>query len=134
MISRAPQNKLAAFAARMGWTFGWYSSYQNTFNNDFAVTVDVTDPDSAAVTYKYQPAADLLASGKIWVERGELPGLSVFLRDGDHIFQTYSTYQRGLDHLINTYNYLDLTPLGRGADDQDPYAMGWVRYHDQYAT
>jgi predicted dithiol-disulfide oxidoreductase (DUF899 family) len=132
VVSRAPRENLAAFAARMGWTFGWYSSYRNTFNDDFAVTVDLTDPASDAVTYNYQPAADLLASGKIWVEGGELPGLSVFFRDDDRVFHTYSTYQRGLDHLINTYNYLDLTPLGRGDDDQDPYAMAWVRYHDEY--
>ncbi|MUL82063.1 MULTISPECIES: DUF899 domain-containing protein [unclassified Mycolicibacterium] len=131
VVSRAPTEKLTTFAARMGWTFGWYSSSHTSFNDDFAVTVN---PDSGAVTYNYQPAADLLASGKIWVERGELPGLSVFLRDDERIFHTYSTYQRGLDHLINTYNYLDLTPLGRGADDQEPHSMAWVRYHDQYAT
>ena len=30
-----------------------------------------------------------------------MPGLSVFLRDGDNIFHTYSTYARGLDQLLN---------------------------------
>lgn len=30
------------------------------------------------------------------------------------MFHTYSTYGRGVDLLLNTYNYLDLTPFGRG--------------------
>jgi hypothetical protein len=57
-------------------------------------------------------------SGEISFSKGELPGLSVFLREDDGIFHTYSTYQRGLDLLIGTYNYLDLTPLGRQEDDE----------------
>jgi predicted dithiol-disulfide oxidoreductase (DUF899 family) len=63
----------------------------------------------------------------------ELPGLSVFLRDGDTVFHTYSTYQPGLDLLINPYNYLDLTPLGR-QEDHEEWSMAWVRHHDRYAT
>jgi predicted dithiol-disulfide oxidoreductase (DUF899 family) len=43
----------------------------------------------------------------------EMPGLSVFLRDGDRLFHTYSTYTRGLDQFLNTYNFLDHMPLGR---------------------
>src|SRR5262249_33582094 len=96
---------------------------------DFGVTVDASN---AASTYNYRSTAEQIAAGAIWVQRGELPGLSVFLRDGDRILHTYSSYSRGLDHLINTSNYLDLTPLGRGADDQVPYPMAWVRYHDRY--
>ena len=42
-----------------------------------------------------------------------MPGLSGFLRDGDRVFHTYSTYQRGLDLFLNTYNFLDQTVLGR---------------------
>jgi len=52
-------------------------------------------------------------AGKFRSLKGELPGLSVLLRNRDDVFHTYSTYQRGLDLLLNTYNYLDLTPLGR---------------------
>ncbi|PZS23670.1 MAG: DUF899 domain-containing protein [Pseudonocardiales bacterium] len=131
VISRAPLHKIEKFRTRMGWSFPWYSSHEGRFNHDFGVTIDTA---TGAVDYNYQPAADLLATGKIWVENGELPGLSVFLRDGTRIFQTYSTYQRGLDGLINTYNYLDLTPFGRGVDDRDPYSMAWVRHHNKYAT
>src|SRR5438309_5683691 len=61
----------------------------------------------------------------------EAPGLSVFLRDGNDVLHTYSTYARGLDLLISTYNYLDLTPLGRNEKDL-PYTMSSVRHHDRY--
>ncbi len=60
---------------------------------------------------------------------GELPGLSVFYRnEAVDIFHTYSTYARGLDILVGTYNYLDLTPKGRNEDE----IMDWVRHHDKY--
>jgi predicted dithiol-disulfide oxidoreductase (DUF899 family) len=49
----------------------------------------------------------------------------------DEVFHAYSTYPRGLDHLIGTYNYLDLTPLGRD-EEKLPYGMAWVRHHDRY--
>ena len=37
----------------------------------------------------------------------------MFLREGDRVFHSYSAYGRGVDQLLGTYNYLDLTPLGR---------------------
>lgn len=86
-------------------------------------------PDS---TYNYRSTAEQKAAGAIWIERGELPGLSAFLRERERIFHNYSTYSRGLDQSINTYNYLDMTPLGRGADDAVPYPMAWLCYHDSY--
>jgi len=39
-VSRAPYEKLAAFRARMGWSFPWYSSYGSDFNYDFHATLD----------------------------------------------------------------------------------------------
>jgi predicted dithiol-disulfide oxidoreductase (DUF899 family) len=62
----------------------------------------------------------------------EIPGLSVFYKDknGD-VFHTYSTYARGLDNLVGTYNFLDLVPEGRDEDHLD-FRMDWVRRHDQY--
>jgi hypothetical protein len=45
-------------------------------------------------------------------EKGERPGLSVFMKEGDAVFHTYSSYGRGLDDLLVTYRLLDLTPLG----------------------
>jgi predicted dithiol-disulfide oxidoreductase (DUF899 family) len=37
----------------------------------------------------------------------------VFLRDGDRVFHTYSTYARGTNNLGFISSFLDLTPLGR---------------------
>ena len=53
-----------------------------------------------------------LRAGKIWAAKAEMPGLSVFLREGATICHSYSTYQRGLDPLLTTYTLLDMTPLG----------------------
>ena len=62
----------------------------------------------------------------------EAPGASVFYRSpAGEIFHTYSTYGRGLDGLIGTYNFLDLAPKGRDEDGLD-FTMAWVRHHDRY--
>jgi predicted dithiol-disulfide oxidoreductase (DUF899 family) len=47
------------------------------------------------------------------------------------IFHTYSTYGRGLDILVGTYNFLDLAPKGRDEDELE-WSMAWVRHHDRY--
>ncbi|MBC5800943.1 MAG: DUF899 domain-containing protein [Candidatus Eremiobacteraeota bacterium] len=130
VVSRARRAKLAAFEQRMGWSFPWFSSFGNDFNYDFGVTLDAA---AGSVEYNYENAAKLRESGKIWIEDGELPGLSVFLRDGGRIFHTYSAYQRGLDLMLNTYNFLDHTPLGRQEEDE-AHVMAWVRHHDKYAS
>jgi predicted dithiol-disulfide oxidoreductase (DUF899 family) len=82
VVSRAPIAKIESCQNRMGWTFPWLSSLGNTFNEDFRVTLDCVPGD-----------AD-----------DERPGLSVFLRDNAEVFHTYSTYQRGLDVLLGTYD------------------------------
>ena len=126
-ISRAPLATIEPFRARMGWTFPWLSSSGNSFNYDFHVTLDAA---LGSVEYNYASVPELVRRGEMPYERGEMPGLSVFLREGDDVFHTYSTYQRGLDGLLNTYNVLDLTPLGR--QEEDRRIMAWVRYHDRY--
>jgi len=67
--------------------------------------------------------------GKIPSE--ELPGLSAFIKDGGTLYQTYSSYARGPDTLVGTYNFLDLAPKGRDKDAL-PWTMAWVRRHDEY--
>lgn len=128
VVSRAPVAKIEAFKARMGWTFPWLSSFGTDFNYDFHVTLDEA---VGSAEYNYESAATLIRFGKLWPGTAELPGLSVFLCDGESVFHTYSTYQRGLDLLLNTYNYLDLTPLGRQEELEG--AQAWVRHHDRYA-
>jgi predicted dithiol-disulfide oxidoreductase (DUF899 family) len=126
VVSRAPFADIDAFRRRMGWDFTWVSSHGTDFNYDYAVTLDET---RGATDYNYADARPLRAAGRLWMD--ELPGLSVFLRDGEQVFHTYSTYSRGLDPLLNTYNYLDLTPLGRHEEGL-AWPMAWVRHHDRY--
>jgi predicted dithiol-disulfide oxidoreductase (DUF899 family) len=107
-VSRAPLAKLERYKAAKGWTFPWYSSYGSDFNYDFAVTLD---PAVAPPVYNYRPLPD---------QQGELPGLSAFLRDGDRVFHTYSTFARGMEALGGSYYFLDTTALGRQEDWEEP--------------
>ena len=129
-ISRAPLAKIESFKKRMGWTFPWLSSFGSDFNRDFQVTLDET---LGSLQYNYENAAKLVQAGKLWAAAGEFPGLSVFFRDGDSIFHTYSTYTRGLDAFLTTYNFLDLTPLGR-QDAEGPNPQAWILHHDRYSA
>jgi predicted dithiol-disulfide oxidoreductase (DUF899 family) len=113
VVSRAPWQELEAFKERMGWSVPFFSSHGSDFNYDFHVSV---------------------GEGS----EGEASGVSVFLRDGKSIFHTYSTHDRGTDILNGTLNYLDLTPLGRQEDWEEPggrsnsSASGWWELHDEY--
>ena len=61
----------------------------------------------------------------------EGPGISVFYKDkAGNIFHTYSAYARGTEMTMNTYNYLDHAPKGRGEDGL-PFTMVWIRRHDR---
>ncbi len=85
--------------------------------------------------------AELLASidfGRT-TPKGETFGLSVFSRDGDDVYRTYFTEQRGVEALGNVWSLLDLTPYGRQEEWEDsppgwpqtpPYT--WWRRHDEY--
>ncbi|MDT7552860.1 MAG: hypothetical protein QOI16_1396 [Pseudonocardiales bacterium] len=50
--------------------------------------------------------------------------LSVFLRDGEDVYRTYSTTSRGIDRLTFTTSVLDLTVYGRREEWEDSPA-GW---------
>jgi predicted dithiol-disulfide oxidoreductase (DUF899 family) len=121
-ISRAPLAEIERFRRRMGWQFTWVSSHGTDFNRDFGVTFTPEEVAKGRLYYNYGdwPHA--------WEE---LPGISVFYKDdaGD-VFHTYSTYARGVEVMMGTYNMLDLTPKGR--DERDGGGMAWVRHHDRY--
>jgi predicted dithiol-disulfide oxidoreductase (DUF899 family) len=124
-VSRAPYPKLAAFRERMGWTFPWYSSHASDFNYDFHATLD---DRVAPVRLHFRDEAELATAGVPWTGgpwepsmRGtEMPGISAFLRDGDDVFHTYSTFGRGIEEFHNGYPYLDLTALGRQESWEEP--------------
>ena len=50
--------------------------------------------------------------------------LSVFLRDGDDVYRTYSTTARGVDRLVFANSVQDLLPYGRKQDWEDS-PPGW---------
>ena len=50
----------------------------------------------------------------------ELPGQSHFLRDGDRVFHTYSTFGRGGEMTGGSYYFLDLSALGRQEEWEEP--------------
>lgn len=111
LVSQAPLENINRYKERMGWSIPWYSSAGSDFNRDFGITTD----------------------------QGERPGLSVFIRDGERVFRTYFTSDRGLELVGNVWTLLDLTPMGRqetwedspeGRPQGDPYV--WWRRHDEY--
>lgn len=124
-VSRAPYARIAPFKQRMGWAFPWVSSYANDFNRDFHVSFTKEELAKGKVDYNFT---------QMEVPIDEAHGLSVFIKDaGGEIFHTYSTYGRGCDLLVGTYNYLDLVPKGRDEDSLS-FTMEWVRHHDRYES
>jgi predicted dithiol-disulfide oxidoreductase (DUF899 family) len=113
LVSRGPLDKLQAYAASRGWTVPWYSSLGSDFNYDFQVTLDKNRPQ---LDYNYRSEPDALGD----VDTTELPGMSCFLRDGEQIYHTYSTFARGTDSRGGSYSLLDLTALGRQEEWEEP--------------
>jgi predicted dithiol-disulfide oxidoreductase (DUF899 family) len=112
LISIAPLAKIEAYRKRMGWSIPWASSATSDFNRDFGMTTD----------------------------DGEKHGLSLFLRDdGERVYRTYFTTERGVETLGSVWTFLDLMPFGRqeawedspdGWPQTPPYV--WWRRHDEY--
>ena len=111
VVSVAPLEKIEAYRKRMGWTFPWYSSAGTDFNKDFGLSTP----------------------------QGETFGLSAFLRDGDEVYRTYFTTQRGVEWIGPVWSFLDITAFGRQEEWEDspeewpqtpPFE--WWRRHDEY--
>ena len=81
VVSRAPLANIETYRKRMGWDVPWVSSEGSDFNVDFGATTD----------------------------KGEQPGLSVFVCDGANVFRTYFSTARGLETLGSVW---DSTNLG----------------------
>jgi hypothetical protein len=115
VVSRAPLREIALFKKRMSWRFRWVSSFGSDFNFDYHVSLTEEKIAKSKMYYNYE-LRDCASE--------EMPGISVFYKDktGD-IFHTYSSYGRGGDLLIGTYNYLDLAPLSVGRKKR---VKGWI--------
>jgi predicted dithiol-disulfide oxidoreductase (DUF899 family) len=154
-VSRAPIAKLQAYKQRMGWSFPWASSAQNDFNADFNVWFTEEQQRSGGVVYNYQ-AQPAIGNGpargknvEAWNDKGDespmaqiaamtgtdiptytrdLPGISAFIKEGNEVYHTYSSYSRGLDSLWGMYPWLDRAPKGRNENGI------WWRRHDEYSS
>ncbi|HEX2085469.1 MAG TPA: DUF899 domain-containing protein [Solirubrobacteraceae bacterium] len=70
----------------------------------------------------------------------EWHGTNAFIRDGDRVFRTYFVNNRGDEQMGGTWNYLDITALGRQETWEDSPAgypqtptYEWIDWHDAYA-
>jgi predicted dithiol-disulfide oxidoreductase (DUF899 family) len=109
--SRASQSDIDLIKARMGWNIPWYTMIP-------------------------------VAEGAFDVDFGveEWHGTNAFIRDdGGRVFRTYFVNNRGDESFVNTWNFLDITALGRqetwedspeGYPQTKPYQ--WWRWHDAY--
>lgn len=123
-VSRAPLSKIEAFKKRMGWAFPWVSSHGSDFNYDFHVSFTPEQMASGRVKYNFEEQ-----------EAGEeeMPGLSVFVKDEDGaVYHTYTTQGRGVEQIMGTYSFLDMTPKGRDENGPHHGFADWARHHDKY--
>jgi predicted dithiol-disulfide oxidoreductase (DUF899 family) len=125
-VSSARLDKLVAYKARMGWRFDWVSAQGADFSRDFKVTFGEDEVAGGRIDYNF----GTITTDPRYIDR-ELPGLSVFRKDvAGQVFHTYSTYARGLDALLGTNHYLDLTPEGRN----NAAYPNWPQRRDEYDT
>ena len=123
VVSRAPILKSKPSKSAWAGSFTGYSSNCSDFNFDYQVSLRPEEEGKKQVYYNYE---------MMEFPAEERPGLSVFAKDSSGaVFHTYSTYARGLDILVGTYNLLDLVPKGRDEAGLK-HTMAWVRHHDKY--
>jgi predicted dithiol-disulfide oxidoreductase (DUF899 family) len=123
-VARAPYAKVVAYATKRGWTFPFVSSFGSDFNYDFHATIDESRlPLEINFRDKSEIAAPEGAKLQWSLEAEqpfEVPGLSFFLRDGETIFHTNSTFARGTESCSDSYGLLDQTALGRQEEWEEP--------------
>ncbi|MEQ9822837.1 MAG: DUF899 domain-containing protein [Puniceicoccaceae bacterium] len=123
-ISRVPLSRIEEARSAYAFRFPWYSSLQNDFNYDYHVTLDER---KHPIEYNYRGKQELLQNGfSEDMLKGDWPGNSVFLRDGNNVYHTYSAYARGLDLHWTPHNFLDFTPYGRQEQCEDS-PDGWPK-------
>jgi predicted dithiol-disulfide oxidoreductase (DUF899 family) len=142
LVSQAPIKKLQAYNRRMGWSLPWVSSSPSDFNFDlgFSQTEErsreaveqIRLPARASLGEAFPPIVEqnARASGTDIVGYlTESPGFSAFVRDGEDVYQAYSTTWRGLEFIMSYYPILDHAPKGR--DEGEAWQL-WIRRHDEY--
>ena len=105
VISRAPLPRIEHVKRVLGWTFPWLSSHGSDFNFDFGVSFRKEDIAAGRASFNY---------GTRIRKSEDMMGASIFARgEGGEIFHTYSAFARGIENLMGTFMWLDLTPKGR---------------------
>jgi predicted dithiol-disulfide oxidoreductase (DUF899 family) len=115
-VCRAPFARIVQEMAKNNWDFPFYSSEKSDFNYDFQASVD----PKRNIEYNYRGIDPKLLKDY----EGDLPGKSIFFRDGQKVYHTYSTFARGTEPAATHYNYLDLTPYGR-QESWEKSPPGW---------
>jgi predicted dithiol-disulfide oxidoreductase (DUF899 family) len=118
--SIAPLEELHRYKERMGWRFPWVSSLGSDFKYDFGAAFTEEQQRSGA-EYNFRHWEQPLPQKE---------GMSAFAIMDGVVHHTYSTYERGVEHLMGTYRMLDLAPLGR--NEEAP--ADWWHRHDEYET
>jgi predicted dithiol-disulfide oxidoreductase (DUF899 family) len=120
--SIAPLRQLQDYKKQMGWQFPWVSSLGSDFNYDFGVAFTEEQQRNGA-EYNFQHVDE---------PEPQKEGMSAFALQNGVVHHTYSTYARGVEALMGTYQYLDLAPAGRNEETLE-FAQAWWRRHDEYA-
>jgi predicted dithiol-disulfide oxidoreductase (DUF899 family) len=110
--------ELRAYKERMGWRFPWVSSLGSDFKYDYgAAFTEEQQRNGAEYNFRHVDHP---------VRQRE--GMSAFALEGGVVHHTYSTYDRGVEQLMGTFRYFDLSPLGRNEGTPGE----WWRRHDEY--
>jgi predicted dithiol-disulfide oxidoreductase (DUF899 family) len=120
-VSIAPLDELLAYREQMGWRFPWVSSAGSDFNFDLGVAFSEEQQANGA-DYNFAHVAH-----PPW----QREGMSAFAMQDGAVHHTYSSYARGVETLMGTYQFLDVAPLGRNEDDLE-FKQAWWRRHDEY--
>jgi predicted dithiol-disulfide oxidoreductase (DUF899 family) len=142
LVSQAPIEKLEAYNRRMGWSLPWVSSSPGDFNFDLGFSQTEERSREAVAQIRLPARASLGEAFPPIVEQNarasgtdivgyltESPGFSAFVRDGEDVYQAYSTTWRGLEFIMSYYPILDHAPKGR--DEGEAWQL-WIRRHDEY--
>jgi predicted dithiol-disulfide oxidoreductase (DUF899 family) len=117
--SIAPLEELRPYKQRMGWGFPWVSSLGSDFKYDFgAAFTEEQQRTGADYNFRHNDHPE-------WPQR---EGMSAFALQDGLVHHAYSTYDRGVEAFMGTYQFLDRAPLGRNEET----ASDWWRRHDEY--
>jgi predicted dithiol-disulfide oxidoreductase (DUF899 family) len=119
--SIAPLEELHRYKERMGWRFPWVSSLGSDFKYDFGAAF-TEEQQLGGAEYNFRHWDQPLPQKE---------GMSAFAILDGVVHHTYSTYERGVEQLMGTYQMLDLAPLGRNEEELE-YGAAWWRRHDEY--